>query len=75
MLLAAAMLLAEGLGEHAAARTLDGAVAQTLRQGVRTADMVTSGVAATTREFTEVVLSELPRARRDAEFIPREAHA
>jgi 3-isopropylmalate dehydrogenase len=75
MLLATAMLLSDGLGEHAAARTLEGAVAQTLRQGVRTADMVSAGVAATTREFTEVVLSELPRAREDTEFITREALA
>jgi 3-isopropylmalate dehydrogenase len=75
MLLATAMLLSDGLGEHAAARTLAGALAQTLRQGVRTADMVSAGVAATTKEFTEVVLSELPRARKDTEFITREALA
>jgi 3-isopropylmalate dehydrogenase len=75
MLLATAMLLADGLGEQPAARTLEGAVAQTLHQGVRTADMVTAGVAATTREFTEVVLSELPRARKDTEFVTREARA
>jgi hypothetical protein len=37
--------------------------------------MVSAGVAATTREFTEVVLSELPRARKDTEFITREAFA
>jgi 3-isopropylmalate dehydrogenase len=75
MLLAAAMLLGDGLGEHAAARTLGGAIEQTLRAGVRTADMVSAGVAATTREFTEAVLSELPRARKDTEFITREALA
>jgi hypothetical protein len=37
--------------------------------------MVSAGVAATTKEFTEVVLSELPRARKDTEFITREALA
>jgi isocitrate/isopropylmalate dehydrogenase len=75
MLLASAMMLGDGLGRHAAARTLEGALEQTLRAGIRTVDMVSAGVAASTREFTEAVLSELPRARTDTEFITREALA
>jgi hypothetical protein len=61
------------LGERAAARTL-ARVASALRQGARTADMVKAGVAATTREFTETVLSGLVRSRTDTE-LSMEAHA
>jgi 3-isopropylmalate dehydrogenase len=67
MLLAAALML-EGLGERTAARTLDNAVAETLRNGVRTPDLVSSGVGATTREFMDVLLAALPGARTDTEF-------
>jgi 3-isopropylmalate dehydrogenase len=74
MLLAVAMLLGEGLGERAAARTLEHTVLAALRQGARTADMVKQGVAATTREFTEIVLSGLIRSRTDTE-LSMEAHA
>lgn len=69
MLLAAALMLAEGLGERGAAETLAGAVSAACSNGVRTADMVGSGVAATTREFADVVLAELPSAVTNAEFI------
>ncbi len=72
MLLAVALMLGEGLGERAAARTLERAIVQALRQGARTADMVSQGVAATTREFTETVLSGL--SRTDTE-LSLEAHA
>ncbi|MGZ4400730.1 MAG: isocitrate/isopropylmalate family dehydrogenase [Gaiellaceae bacterium] len=72
--LATAMLLSEGLGERAAARTLERAIADALRRGARTADMVRAGVAATTREFTETVLSGLVRGRTDPE-LSMEAHA
>ncbi len=65
MLVALSLLLSEGLGERAAAATLDEAIRKSLRKGARTADMVKAGIAATTREFTENVLAELPRARRD----------
>jgi 3-isopropylmalate dehydrogenase len=67
MLLAAALML-EGLGERTAARTLDNAVAETLGNGVRTPDLVSSGVGATTREFMDVLLAALPGARTDTEF-------
>lgn len=67
MLLAAALML-EGLGERAAARTLENAVAETLGNGVRTPDLVSSGIGATTREFMDVLLAALPGARTDTEF-------
>jgi 3-isopropylmalate dehydrogenase len=68
MLLAAALMLSEGLGERTAARTLEAAVVETLETGTRTPDMVTSGAGATTREFMSVLLAALPGARTDAEF-------
>ncbi len=67
MLLASALML-EGLGERTAARTLENAVAETLGTGVRTPDLVSSGVGATTREFMDVLLAALPGARTDTEF-------
>ncbi len=74
MLLAAALMLEEGLGERSAAETLTGAVIEACCNGVQTPDMVTAGVGATTREFANVVLEELPAALTNAEFY-REAFA
>ena len=74
MLLAAALMLGEGLGERRAAETLAGAVLEVCCNGTRTPDMVTAGVGATTREFGDVVISELPYAMTNAEFY-REAVA
>jgi 3-isopropylmalate dehydrogenase len=68
ILLAASLMLAEGLEERAAARTLEGAVAGTLESGARTPDLVEAGAGATTREFMDVLLAELPGARTDTEF-------
>lgn len=68
MLLAASLMLAEGFGERAAAETLERAVAAAFEAGVRTADLVLTGAAATTREFMDVLLATLPAARRDTEF-------
>ena len=68
MLLAAALLLGEGLGERSAARTLERAVMDMVKTGVRTPDMVSSGAGATTREFMDSLLASLPDARRDTEF-------
>jgi 3-isopropylmalate dehydrogenase len=68
MLLAAALMLGEGLGERSAARTLERGVMETLETGVRTPDMVSSGAGATTREFMDTLLAALPAARRDTEF-------
>lgn len=68
MLLAASLMLAEGIGERAAARTLGHAVAGTLTAGVHTPDMVEVGEASTTKEFMDVLLAELPGSRADTEF-------
>src|SRR6266852_2714047 len=56
MLLATAMMLGEGLGERQAARTLVRAASDALGAGHRTQDMMSTGVASTTREFMDVVL-------------------
>ena len=68
MLLAASLMLGEGLGERAAAQTLERGVAEAIEGGVRTPDLVESGAAATTRQFMDVLLAGLPSARRDTEF-------
>jgi 3-isopropylmalate dehydrogenase len=68
MLLAAALMLSEGLGEHAAARTLERAVSDALAAGVRTPDLAGQGPAATTRDFMDAVLELMPSARTDVEF-------
>jgi 3-isopropylmalate dehydrogenase len=69
MLLAAALLLGEGLGRRAAAQTLEASVAEALLQPVGTPDRAASGsLASGTREFVDVVLGLLPGARRDTEF-------
>ncbi len=68
MLLAAALMLAEGLGRRSAAETLQRSVEDALSSGYRTPDMSPAGVAATTREFVDVVLDLMPSARRDDEF-------
>src|SRR5207244_9617434 len=65
MLLATALMLGEGLGERAAATTLEGAVTAAIAAGVRTADLVEGGVGATTRSFMDTVHDLLPRARTD----------
>jgi isocitrate/isopropylmalate dehydrogenase len=74
MLLAAALLLGEGLGERRAAETLTGAVLEASRNGARTPDLVSVGVGATTREFGDTVLAYLPGSMTNAEFY-REAVA
>jgi 3-isopropylmalate dehydrogenase len=68
MLLAAALMLGEGLGERSAARTLERGVLETLETGVCTPDMLATGAGATTREFMDTLLAALPAARRDTEF-------
>ena len=68
ILLATALMLGEGLGERRAAETLVGAVLQACSHDTVTPDLVETGVGATTREFTDVVLSELPYAMTNAEF-------
>ena len=73
ILLATALMLGEGLGERAAARTLERAVSGTIAAGVRTADLEGSGVAATTRDFMDAVLALMPTSRADVEFFPEPA--
>jgi 3-isopropylmalate dehydrogenase len=67
MLLAASLLLGEGLGERAAARTLERAL-DAAQELSFTSDVAGTRLAATTREFTEAVVAELPGARTDTEF-------
>jgi isocitrate/isopropylmalate dehydrogenase len=68
ILLAAALMLSEGLGEQAAGRTLERAVSSALASGVRTADLAGRGPAATTRDFMDAVLELMPTTRTDVEF-------
>jgi 3-isopropylmalate dehydrogenase len=68
ILLATALLLEQGLGESSAARTLAGAVVEASSNGVLTPDVTVRSVGATTREFGDVVLHELPAALTNAEF-------
>jgi 3-isopropylmalate dehydrogenase len=68
MLLAAALMLGDGLGERAAAATLAGAVTHACGNGRRTLDRLLHGIAATTRQFTDSVLAELQTAASNAEF-------
>jgi 3-isopropylmalate dehydrogenase len=68
MLLAAALLLGEGLGRRAAAQTLEASLAAALRRPLRTPDMPGARMGATTREFVDVVIQLLPSSRSDTEF-------
>jgi isocitrate/isopropylmalate dehydrogenase len=74
MLLAAALMLGEGLGERRAAETLTNAVLEASANGIRTPDLVRVGLGATTREFADVVIASLPQAMTTPEFY-REAIA
>ena len=65
MLLAASLLLREGLGEEHAADTLSAALRNARR---RTA--VRRTLQATTRDFGDAVVSLLPASHRNAEFVP-----
>jgi len=73
MLLAAAVMLSEGLGQRTGAAALAAALGDTAEL-VRTPDRVGSGVGSTTREFMDALLAELPRRVTTFEF-SREAHA
>src|SRR5262249_25085706 len=74
MLLAAALMLGEGLGERRAAETLAGAVLEACCNGVRTPDLIRQGMGATTMDFGDGVRAELPYTMANAEFY-REAYA
>ena len=67
MLRAASLLLSAGLGRGAASRTLERAV-RSAGSGRRvTPDVVASGMASTTRDFTDAVIDLLPSSRTDTE--------
>jgi len=62
MLLAVSLLLATGLHEFAAAKTLERAI-------VATQTGPTASLAATTRTFTDAVIARLPESRTDVELV------
>jgi isocitrate/isopropylmalate dehydrogenase len=68
MLLAAAMMLGDGLGQRSAGDTLVGALAGALGGRVSTVDRLRRGLAATTREFTDTVLAGYQNHHTNAEF-------
>jgi isocitrate/isopropylmalate dehydrogenase len=68
MLLAAAMLLADGLEQRSAGETLANALRGALGGRVSTVDRVHHGLAATTREFTDTVLAGFQNHHSNAEF-------
>jgi hypothetical protein len=68
MLLAAAMLLGDGLGQRSAGDTLVRALAGALGGRVSTVDRMRRGLAATTREFTDTVLAGYQNHHTNAEF-------
>jgi isocitrate/isopropylmalate dehydrogenase len=68
MLLAAAMLLADGLNQRSAGETLANALSGALGGRVSTVDRVRRGLAATTREFTDSVLAGFQNHHANAEF-------
>jgi 3-isopropylmalate dehydrogenase len=74
MLLAVAVMLGEGLGEHGAAETLAAAVCDACGDGLPPLRRLVQGVAATTRQFTDSVLATLPSTHANAEFL-RESRA
>jgi len=69
MLLAASLLLGEGLGERHAAETLRRALRHARINGSRPAT-IRRTLAATTRDFGDAVVSLLPSAHSNAEFVP-----
>ena len=65
MLLAAALMLGEGLGERGAAATLSTAVSYVRGTGVRRA----TGTVLMSTELTDAVLAQLPQSHSNAEFM------
>jgi isocitrate/isopropylmalate dehydrogenase len=68
ILLAAAMLLGDGLGQRSAGDTLVGALVGALGGRVSTVDRLRLGLAATSREFTDTVLAGFQNHHTNAEF-------
>jgi 3-isopropylmalate dehydrogenase len=65
MLLAAALMLGEGLGERGAAATLSSAVSYVRGSGPRHA----AGTVSMSSELTDAVLAQLPQSHSNAEFL------
>jgi len=70
MLLAASLMLSEGLGESHAADTLSAALRQARASGSGPVAAVRRTLSASTRDFADVVVGLLPASHRNAEFIP-----
>ena len=69
MLLTVSLLLAAGLREHAAARTLERAVVAASAAGYARQAAPDSSLAATTRTFTDAVIARMPESRTDVELV------
>ena len=67
LLLAVALLLGEGLGRWSAAQTLEDGVVGALGSPRRSAEPAWTGLAPTTREYADSVLSLLAASRRDTD--------
>jgi len=70
MLLAASLMLREGLGETHAADTLSAALRQARASGSGPVAGVRRTLSASTRDFADVVVGLLPASHRNAEFLP-----
>jgi 3-isopropylmalate dehydrogenase len=70
MLLAASVLLGEGLGEHHAADTLSAALRQARANGSAPVAALRQPLSASTRDFGDAVVGLLAASHRNAEFVP-----
>jgi 3-isopropylmalate dehydrogenase len=70
MLLAASLLLREGLGEEHAADTLVSALRSARGSSLRPVSARRRTLAASTRDFADAVVGLLPVSHRNAEFLP-----
>jgi 3-isopropylmalate dehydrogenase len=70
MLLAASLMLREGLGESLAADTLSAALREARVSGPGPVAAVRRTLSASTRDFADVVVGLLPTSHRNAEFLP-----
>jgi 3-isopropylmalate dehydrogenase len=70
MLLAASLLLREGLGEDHAADTLVSALRETRADGAGSLAAVRRTLQTSTRDFGDAVVRMLPAVHRNAEFVP-----
>jgi 3-isopropylmalate dehydrogenase len=71
MLLAASLMLREGLGERHAADTLSAALREARAEGPSTVAAVRRTLSASTRDLADAVVGLLPSSHRNAEFVPK----